>query len=208
MVRDQIISRYPDERALSSAAGRHQYTAQSNLRLGIRLVRSLLLGDTFTVYMTGSSNTAGHENMFMSTWPMQFQSMMRPVWKRVGYKGAAFVVKNHAEGGGLGTMELGPCIPSLIGDDADVVWWESRMNDHGDAVDHAVENHFRNAITLPRRPLYHIMTAGKNGPYHPGTWETDGYSGSPWVIDPNKGLLQEAYNDYVLESQHLPNRVS
>jgi hypothetical protein len=36
------------------------------------------------------------------------------------------------------------------------------MNDHGDAVDHAFENHMRNAISLPRRPLYHVMIAGKN----------------------------------------------
>ena len=34
----------------------------------------------------------------------------------------------------------------------------------GDAVEHSVENHFRNAVTLPRRPLYHVMHAGKNGP--------------------------------------------
>jgi len=74
------------------------------------------------------------------------------------------VVKDHAEGGKISTIEIGSCIPSLIGDDADVVFWESQMNDHGDAVDHSVENHFRNSVTLPRRPLYHVMHAGKNGP--------------------------------------------
>eukprot|EP01083_Nonionella_stella_P004385 12676_1 len=167
-VRDQIIARYPDERDLGQAVINHYYMDQSKLRLGIRLARSLLLGDTFTVYTTGSSNTAGHENMFMGTWPIQFQSIMRPVWRRVGYKGAAFVLKNHAEGGSVSSTQIGPCIPSLIGDDADVVYWESQMNDHGTAVGHATENHFRNAITLPRRPLYHVMHAGKNGPSQVG----------------------------------------
>ena len=58
-------------------------------------------------------------------------SIMRPIWKRLGYKGAAFAVKDHAEGGKISTIEIGSCIPSLIGDDADVVFWESQMNDHG-----------------------------------------------------------------------------
>ena len=171
-VREEIISRYPGdgEKILGAAIINHYYFDESKLRLGIRLARSLLLGDTFTVYTTGSSNTAGHENMFMSTYSMQFQSIMRPIWKRIGYKGAAFIVKNHAEGGSVSTMNLGFCIPSLIGDDADVVFWESQMNDHGSTVSHAEEIHFRNAITLPRRPMYHVMHAGKNGPNHNGQY--------------------------------------
>lgn len=55
----------------------------------------------------------------------------------------------------------------LVGDDPDVVMWESIMNDHGTAVKHAFENHMRNAISLPRRPLYHVLVAGKrNGGTH------------------------------------------
>ena len=73
MVRDQIIKRYPDEDCLGQAVINHDQMEQSNMRLGIRLARSLLLGDSFTVYTTGSSNTAGHENMFMAAWPQQFQ---------------------------------------------------------------------------------------------------------------------------------------
>jgi len=214
-VRDEIVERYPDERVLSTAVINHYYMDQSKLRLGIRLARSLLLGDAFTVYMTGSSNTAGHENMFMSAWPMQFQSMMRPIWKRIGYKGAAFVVKDHAEGGKISTMDLSWCIPSLIGDDADVVFWESQMNDHGAAVEHATENHFRNAITLPRRPLYHVMHAGKNGPdkgeYAEEYAESDKENGFKnegacygWICGNNNkndpdypgGILMAPYTDY------------
>lgn len=216
-VRAEIILRYPDERVLGAAMINHYYMDQSKLRLGIRLVRSLLLGDAFTVYTTGSSNTAGHENMFMSTWPMQFQSIMRPIWKRIGYKGAAFRVVNNAEGGGLGTMQIGPCISSLVGDDADVVYWESHMNDHGDSVAHSEENHFRNSITLPRRPMYHIMHAGKNGPTHAGKYDEQydadelghekGFKNEKhcysWVCGKNgddhnfeNGILMEPYTDY------------
>eukprot|EP01083_Nonionella_stella_P004386 12679_1 len=215
-VRDQIIARYPDERDLGQAVINHYYMDQSKLRLGIRLARSLLLGDTFTVYTTGSSNTAGHENMFMGTWPIQFQSIMRPVWRRVGYKGAAFVLKNHAEGGSVSSTQIGPCIPSLIGDDADVVYWESQMNDHGTAISHAVENHFRNAITLPRRPLYHVMRAGKVGPEQvgkhytqeeskngkQGQFKTEGHC-YRWVCGKDRpdhryenGLLDPTYTNY------------
>ena len=51
----------------------------------------------------------------------------------------------------LGTLELSFCIPQIIGTyDADVVMWESVMNDHGTGKDHAQENHFRNSISLKR----------------------------------------------------------
>ncbi len=75
------------------------------------MARSLLLGDSFTVGFSGSSNTAGWDNMFTSSYPIQLQSILRPFWESNGYKGAAFVVKNHAMGGSLGSNHIAWALP-------------------------------------------------------------------------------------------------
>ncbi len=82
----------------------------AKLRLGVKLARSLLFGDTFTVGFSGSSNTAGYDNMFTSSYPIQLQSILRPFWERHGYKGAAFVVKNHGIGN-TDSNHMSWCLP-------------------------------------------------------------------------------------------------
>eukprot|EP01084_Bolivina_argentea_P178821 309077_1 len=149
----------------------------SKLRLGIKLARSLILGDTFHISFTGSSNTAGHDNLFMSTYPMQLQSIMRPLWKLIGYKGASFIVSDDAIGGAIGSDQMTWCIPAISGGSAekiDVIFWESTMNDAGSDMSrkHTIENHIRNSLTMtggtynqnmPNRPLWHSIIAGSNG---------------------------------------------
>ena len=181
-VRNTLKSFYNDEsRVLTQAVTPHSSMDTSKLRLGIKLARSLLLGDSFTVGFTGSSNTAGHDNMFMSSYPMQLQSLMRPLWKKIGWKGAAFVVRNAAVGGSLGTEQEGWCVPQLLGggDDIDVVFWESMMNDagHDNSDRHMIENHLRNSISLPRRPLWHAMIAGQQGD-EPSKFEKENADGT------------------------------
>ena len=70
-LRHNISKRYPDVRILTESVIQHGYMTDSKLRLGIKLARSLILGNAFIAGFTGTSNTAGHENMFYSTWPMQ-----------------------------------------------------------------------------------------------------------------------------------------
>ena len=176
-MRDAIGAEYEDVRVLTNSVQQHSKMEDSKIRLGLKLARSLILGDTFHAAFTGSSNTAGHDNMFMSSYPMQFQSMMRPLWRSIGYKGAAFRVSNRAIGGAIGTDQLAWCIPEITGGNAekiDVVFWESIMNDAGsdDSRKHTMEEHLRNALSLfggtfngnvPNRPLWHAVIAGSNG---------------------------------------------
>eukprot|EP01083_Nonionella_stella_P226557 804482_1 len=112
---------------LTQSVQSHTKMDDSKLRLGIKLARSLILGDTFHISFTGSSNTAGHDNLFMSTYPMQLQSIMRPLWKLIGYKGASFIVSDDAIGGAIGSDQMTWCIPAISGGNAekiDVIFWE------------------------------------------------------------------------------------
>ena len=54
---------------------------------------------------TGSSNTAGHDNMYDSTYPVQLQAILGEFWQNVGYVGAAFDARNVALGGAPKTTE-------------------------------------------------------------------------------------------------------
>ena len=175
--RDDIVGEYEDERILTDPVSKHNKMDDSKIRLGIKLARSLILGDTFHAVFTGSSNTAGHDNMFMSTYPMQLQSILRPLWKEIGYKGAAFRVSDRAVGGAIGTDQLAWCIPQITGGNAekvDVIVWESTMNDAGSEVSrrHTMEEHIRNSLSvyggtynnnIPNRPVWHGVIAGSNG---------------------------------------------
>ena len=157
----EIKKRYSNENVLLESIVNHKFMDDSKIRLGIKLARSMLLGDIFTVAFTGSSNTAGHDNMFMSGYPMQLQSILRPFWQKYGYYGASFRVLNHAIGGHLGTDDLNWCLKSLVGESPDVIFWESVMNDAGSRiVTKTIENHLRNSLSLPKRPVWHAMIAG------------------------------------------------
>merc|ERR1712228_118009 len=119
-------------------------------------------GRRFVVSFTGSSNTAGHDNMFMSTYSMQLQSIMRTLWSSIGYKGAAFHVHNAAEGGHVGTKKLSWCTNQLVPDDSDFVFWESLMNDAGDKQNYEIfERWMRNVLSLPKNPIWGVINTGE-----------------------------------------------
>merc|ERR1719319_920112 len=132
----------------------------SMTRLGTKMARALLLGDVFTFGFTGSSNTAGHQNMYYNTYPIQLQSMMGNLVKKVGYKGAAFRSKNNAWGGNINTKTEAWCVSGMTGDDADIVIWESMMNDGGRPDKRVLEVHMRNALLQKKRPVYHFVHWG------------------------------------------------
>ena len=160
---DQIKSRYSDERILLYGIGEGIYNYDTlAARVEARLLKSLLLGRRFVVSFTGSSNTAGHDNMFMSTYSMQLQSIIRTFWSSIGYKGAAFQVHNAAEGGHLGTRKLSWCTNQMVPDDSDFVFWESLMNDAGDKQNYEIfERWVRNALSLPKRPIWGAINTGE-----------------------------------------------
>merc|ERR1719461_1252726 len=159
---EQRWEKYGGEKVFTTAINKNPYQSEAETRLGFKLARALLLGDKFTVGFTGSSNTAGHHNMFYNTYPMQLQAMMGKLVTKIGYRGAAFRSKNYAWGGGLNTWTEAWCVSAMTGDDVDVVTWESYMNDGGRPDEQICEVHLRNALLQAKRPVYHIIHAGKD----------------------------------------------
>jgi len=176
----KLEERHLDKRALTFGVSKYsdELMNTARRRLGLRLARSLLLGRVFTVGFTGSSNTAGHDNMFVSAYPLQVQSILRSLWRDIGLEGAAFQSIDHAIGGKLGTESQSWCVRSQIGDDVDVVFWESFMNDGGRPEESMLEIHLRNAVQLEKKPLWHTLQAGKcDRDRKPGDWRRDeGYN--------------------------------
>ena len=158
---EQIESRYDDKREVIFGVGEINHYSEMTSRLEKRLLKSLLLGRRFVLSFTGSSNTAGHDNMFMSSYSMQLQSIMRPFWQKIGYFGSSFVVHNAAVGGHLGTNKLRWCVSQFSQNDADMVFWESLMNDAGykNSYDY-FETWVRNVVTMPKHPLYGVISTG------------------------------------------------
>eukprot|EP01083_Nonionella_stella_P097232 273279_1 len=147
---DAILSRYSlPSQALFAEVLDYKWPIQFD-KLGVRLLSSLALGRVFTFVTTGSSNTAGHDNLFMSAYPMQLQSLMQVIWNKYSVYGGAFRVRNQAVGGHLGTVKQGPCISALIGTydkRVDMVSWESFMNDGSHIVPLYEEIWLRNILS-------------------------------------------------------------
>ena len=162
-----IINNRESEHLLDLAILRHKYFNQSQKYLGARLAHSLLIGRPFITAFTGSSNTAGHDNMFASTYPIQINSIMRPIWQKYGNVGASFNSRNVAIGGSLSTGQhglmshlqtsetpassyfnyeatFGKYNQFSMNNTIDIIFWESFMNDGGRPPKPNVETFFRN----------------------------------------------------------------
>jgi len=138
-------------------------TSQEQKETGKRLIRSLLLGDTFKAVFTGSSRTSGAYNMFASSYPIQLQSLMRPFWVENGYDGAAFQSVNAAMDTEIGTEMHGPAIRALAGERADIVFWENEEEDSTferipENYMYLLEQSLRNTLRLESRPVWAYVT--------------------------------------------------
>ncbi|ETO29190.1 hypothetical protein RFI_07938 [Reticulomyxa filosa] len=173
-----LIAEQADEKVLSYSVLKHAYFDQSTEFLAARLLHSLLIGRKFVMAFTGSSNTAGHDNMFLSTYAIQLQSRLAHLWTQIGVKGAAFSVfkiclfalyvfkfiisfkvRNIGIGGPTRTT-IQAWINHVIssetvtyplndrGDSIDILTWESFMNDAGKPPIEFLEMHLRHAAAL------------------------------------------------------------
>jgi len=111
--------------------------------------------------------------------------MLRPLWAKVGYKGAAFNTRNHAHGGHLNSGDEGWMVPQMVGEDVDIVMWESVMNDAGRVTWERTEMHVRGGLGAAKRPLYHALVAGNCFPGGVGRPRVGGF----W------NQLREVYKD-------------
>ncbi len=98
-LKSEISSEHIDENVLTIPVLNIKYISATMKWLGARLTHSLLIGRVFTMIFTGSSNTAGHDNQFASTYPIQLQSRLRKLWLNIGSDGAGINIRNVAVGG-------------------------------------------------------------------------------------------------------------
>ena len=137
--------------------------------LGARLAHSLIIGRPFIIVFTGSSNTAGHDNMYGSTYSIQLQSHLRLFWQKMGNIGSSFNVRNVAIGpvntkawkwlvssvssetnnfydyNSINTNKNGEFLKN---NKVDMLFWESFMNDSGRPELKSLELHMLNAVYL------------------------------------------------------------
>ncbi len=101
-------------------------TRKSFEGLARRLLHAMMTNDTFTVVLGGHSAAAGHGNLFLQSYMMQFHHVLEPIFDRLGVK---LITRNLARGG-LGTLQDSLGSGSLYGDEVDMILWDSSMTEN------------------------------------------------------------------------------
>mmetsp|Transcript_15026 Transcript_15026/g.39466 ORF Transcript_15026/g.39466 Transcript_15026/m.39466 type:complete len:418 (+) Transcript_15026:566-1819(+) len=119
---------------------------QGNDAIVKRLLRAMVLNDSFVYVVGGMSDTAGHGNMFADSYPQVMADIMAPAMAKAKIK---FEVRNLAMGG-VPSYPGSMCMKDAFGPDADVVMWDFRMVEHASLNG---EIYIRQALMHPRRPF-------------------------------------------------------
>ena len=90
------------------------------LSIGSKILHSILSNDEFYVVLPGHSAAADHDNDFSQSQSMQFNSLMEPIFDRLGM---CLITQNMAMGG-LGTVHSSLGRISIYGEQ-DLFIWES-----------------------------------------------------------------------------------
>ena len=91
-----------------------------------RLLRAMVLGDSFVMVVGGMSDTAGHGNLFNDSYPLVMRDTIRDTMALANIK---FDVRNMAMGG-VPSYPSSMCMKDVWGSDADVIMWDFRMVEH------------------------------------------------------------------------------
>ena len=119
---------------------------QGNDAIVKRLLRAMVLSDSFVYVVGGMSDTAGHGNMFADSYPQVMADIMAPAMEKAKIK---FEVRNLAMGG-VPSYPGSMCMKDAFGPDADVVMWDFRMVEHNSLNG---EIYIRQALMHPRHPF-------------------------------------------------------
>ncbi|KAG5183371.1 hypothetical protein JKP88DRAFT_185973, partial [Tribonema minus] len=81
-----------------------------------RMLGAIVYQRSFRVAFTGTSVTAGHDNLESQSYPMQFESIMAPIFE---HSGVNFTATNSA----MGNNDIVPylwCLEAHVGIDPDI----------------------------------------------------------------------------------------
>ena len=110
----------------------------------------------FTISVSGTSVTAGHDNYFNQAYPAIWEQRMLKSFEASGLN---LTIRNHA----MGNNPANPaaiCLDALLGYDTDVAVWEFAMMTAGPSRIPATELWIRNALGLPRQPALLFLDGG------------------------------------------------
>jgi len=96
----------------------------ATLKLRARLRARFERGETFVFAAFGDSITAGHENFFNQSWPVQLQKILEPTFTQLGF---GFEARNRGLGGWGAMPYSAGCLANRAGSEVDVISWEYRM---------------------------------------------------------------------------------
>mmetsp|Transcript_34428 Transcript_34428/g.83279 ORF Transcript_34428/g.83279 Transcript_34428/m.83279 type:complete len:570 (+) Transcript_34428:248-1957(+) len=123
-----------------------------------RIQASIAIGGTFIVAFTGMSVCAGHGSLFNESYPMVFDSVLRPEFEKVGVR---FTTRNQCMGGTY-TFPYAWCISNIAGDDVDVVAWDFGMMEAGRQW--ITEGWAQQVLKMPSKPGMLFMAGYDNDP--------------------------------------------
>jgi hypothetical protein len=122
----------PDDayaKAIDAAQGVAWMHEPSYHALVKKLLNAMMTNDHFFVTLGGHSAAAGHGNNFHQSYMMQFQSVMEPVFDRLGM---VLVSANRAQGG-MGTAQAALAGGGVYGE-KDVMLWDSSMTEKSNGM--------------------------------------------------------------------------
>jgi hypothetical protein len=129
-------------------------------------VKAPSLSHTFTVslslsrahtqtYLTFTSATAGHGNMWRESYTAVLERAVTDIFATVGLN---FIGRNHAMGGTGSAPEIAMCIKEVFGTDIDVLAWDTGMTDGKYYA--GMSQYFLRAAILPNRPALAALHMG------------------------------------------------
>ncbi|CAN0149746.1 unnamed protein product, partial [Phaeothamnion confervicola] len=115
---------------------------------------AIVLQRPFVIGFTGTSVTAGHDNLFEESYPRVVHSQLGRIFAATG---VAFEGRN----GAMGNNPPAPyefCLSRFAGADPDIVSWEMNMMVAGHQCPGAdVEAFVRTALALPSQPAVLVL---------------------------------------------------
>jgi hypothetical protein len=144
----------------ATAPGKRDRTA----KLVDTMARALVTDEqkTFLMGGIGSSAMGGHDNCHYDSYQTQMERLWQPVWEAAGMN---FVFQNAGGGGGCGDSHRNQhfCVKQNISPDVDIVHYSfNNTDDDGAHVEQ--ENLVRWTQMLPKQPIVHILSVGKEDP--------------------------------------------
>jgi len=126
--------------------GAEYFSDKGRPKLVERLLRAMVLGDSFVVSIGGMSDVAGHGNLFDESYPVVLEMAVIEVFATAGVK---FSARNMAMGG-VPSFPNSVCMEDNFGADTDVAVWDFRMVERDEVKG---ELYVRQAMLLPKAPF-------------------------------------------------------